>query len=477
MGLRAHSENEPVEPEPMGRPTDGDPAGDSHVRPRPNVDFRMIFDTHAAAVGRTLRYLGVPESDLMDAAQEVFLVVDRRFGEFEGRSSVSTWIRQICLRVALAYRRRRAQRREDLLEDPPEVVAEADQQTGVERREERALLTRLLDALDDDQQGGARPLRDRDVAHARGRRGGRMPAADRLFAAKGRAGAVARSDRSRRDAMKKDEGQPYGKPSMSALGPDPFGRLFEHARKDGFTRDETERLWRGVMAGSAASADPGRLNAGAHVPASASIGVGVKMAAVLLIGAGVAVTGVTLATRTTKQHDRNEARTAPTALASGVEAAPETSGPPVVSWEDLPRAGALGGESSFPRRHFRRRIDSPSSAEPSVRDPDAPSMADPVESEPPPPAGRRADPQTSEGALLLRARRQLASNPAAALELTGEDAERFPNGALSPEREVLAIDALVRLGRLPEARARLALLHVRYPQSPHLARLDALLHH
>jgi hypothetical protein len=276
--------------------------------------------------------------------------------------------------------------------------------------------------------------------------------------------------------MKKDEGQPYGKPSMNALGPAPLGRLFEQARKDGFTRDETERLWRGVMAGSAASADPGRLHAGAQVPASASIGVGVKMAAVLLIGAGVAVTGVTLATRTTKQHDRDEARMAPAALAAGVEAAPASSGPPVVSWEDLPRAGALGGESSFPRRHFRRRVDAPSSAEPSVRDPDAPSMADPVEPEPPV-AGRRADPQTTEGALLLRARRQLASNPAASLELTGEDAERFPNGALSPEREVLAIDALVRLGRLPEARARLALLHARYPQSPHLARLDALLHH
>jgi hypothetical protein len=276
--------------------------------------------------------------------------------------------------------------------------------------------------------------------------------------------------------MKKDEGQPYGRPSMSAPGPEPFGRLFEQARKDGFTRDETERLWRGVMAGSAASADPGRLHAGAHVPASASIGVGVKVAAILLIGAGVAVTGFTLATKTPRQHDRDEARTAPTALASGMEVAPASSGPPVVSWEDLPRAGALGGESSFPRRHFRRRLDSPSSAEPSVPDPDALSMADPVEPEPAP-AGRRADPQATEGALLLRARRQLASNPAAALELTGEDADRFPNGALSPEREVLAIDALVRLGRLPEARARLALLHVRYPQSPHLARLDALLHH
>jgi RNA polymerase sigma-70 factor (ECF subfamily) len=103
-------------------------------------------------VSRTLRYLGVPESDLMDAAQEVFLVVNRRFGEFEGRSTLSTWIRQICIRVALTYRRRRGRRREDILEEPPETVVDADQQAGLERREQRVLLNRLLDTLDDDQR-------------------------------------------------------------------------------------------------------------------------------------------------------------------------------------------------------------------------------------------------------------------------------------------------------------------------------------
>jgi RNA polymerase sigma-70 factor (ECF subfamily) len=122
------------------------------VRQRPNLDFRRIFDSQAPTVSRTLRYLGVPESDLMDAAQEVFLVVNRRFGEFEGRSTLSTWIRQICLRVALTYRRRRGRRREDILEDPPETVVDADQQAGLERREQRVLLNRLLDTLDDDQR-------------------------------------------------------------------------------------------------------------------------------------------------------------------------------------------------------------------------------------------------------------------------------------------------------------------------------------
>jgi RNA polymerase sigma-70 factor (ECF subfamily) len=103
-------------------------------------------------VARTLRYLGVPESELMDAAQEVFLVVNRRHREFEGRSSLSTWIRQICLRVALSTRRRRGRRREDVLEQPPDAGVDADQHALIERREQRAILNRLLDALDDDQR-------------------------------------------------------------------------------------------------------------------------------------------------------------------------------------------------------------------------------------------------------------------------------------------------------------------------------------
>ncbi len=125
----------------------------SRVLTRRSTDeFRQIFDGHAPAVTRTLRYLGVPESDLMDAAQEVFLVVNRRFREFEGRASLSTWIRQICLRVALSTRRRRGRRREDVVEQPPDAGEDADQHARIERGEQRVLLNRMLDALDDDQR-------------------------------------------------------------------------------------------------------------------------------------------------------------------------------------------------------------------------------------------------------------------------------------------------------------------------------------
>jgi RNA polymerase sigma-70 factor (ECF subfamily) len=153
MGPRTSSEDLQVPVQRLPHPSAALDGDDSRVLTRRSSnEFRQIFDSHAQAVTRTLRYLGVPESDLMDAAQEVFLVVNRRFREFQGRASLSTWIRQICLRVALSTRRRRGRRREEVVEQPPDAGADADQHARIERSEQRALLNGLLDALDDDQR-------------------------------------------------------------------------------------------------------------------------------------------------------------------------------------------------------------------------------------------------------------------------------------------------------------------------------------
>ncbi|MEO5725804.1 MAG: hypothetical protein ABI134_21245 [Byssovorax sp.] len=76
--------------------------------------------------------------------------------------------------------------------------------------------------------------------------------------------------------------------------------------------------------------------------------------------------------------------------------------------------------------------------------------------------------------LLHRALDALGSAPARALDLVNRHAARFPGSALGQEREVLAIDALVRLGRSSEARARAAAFAARFPASAHLHRLEAL---
>lgn len=113
------------------------------------MTFGEVYAQHFRFVWRSLRRLGVPESDAPDGVQDVFLIVHRRLPEFEGRSKITTWLYSICFRVArdrrkLAHIRRRAHDDEPLLDcadDRTDVGAEA------ERRQALALLEVILDEL------------------------------------------------------------------------------------------------------------------------------------------------------------------------------------------------------------------------------------------------------------------------------------------------------------------------------------------
>jgi RNA polymerase sigma-70 factor (ECF subfamily) len=111
-----------------------------------------VAELGARFVPQTLRYLGVPEQVLNDAAQDVLLVALRRLDDFEGRSTLTTWIYGICVRVAHDYRRKNRNNRELLVERMPEVTAPAHQETAIEQGEWRRALGRLLDELDENQR-------------------------------------------------------------------------------------------------------------------------------------------------------------------------------------------------------------------------------------------------------------------------------------------------------------------------------------
>jgi hypothetical protein len=64
------------------------------------------------------------------------------------------------------------------------------------------------------------------------------------------------------------------------------------------------------------------------------------------------------------------------------------------------------------------------------------------------------DSLAEEAALVESARGALGSDPSRALALTREHAQRFPTGQLGMEREIVAIQALQKLGRSAEARER-----------------------
>jgi RNA polymerase sigma-70 factor (ECF subfamily) len=82
---------------PIDRPP-SDPAGTSSPS--------ALYETHLHFVWRNLRRLGVTTQQLEDAAQDVFLVVHRRWNTFDpARSAVETWLFGIVMRVAHNHRR------------------------------------------------------------------------------------------------------------------------------------------------------------------------------------------------------------------------------------------------------------------------------------------------------------------------------------------------------------------------------------
>jgi hypothetical protein len=86
-------------------------------------------------------------------------------------------------------------------------------------------------------------------------------------------------------------------------------------------------------------------------------------------------------------------------------------------------------------------------------------------------AGPVADTEVS---LLDEAQAALRTDPQRALDLTAREASRFPAGSLTQEREVIAIEALARLGRIDDARARARQFFQTFPRSAHRLRIAAL---
>lgn len=109
------------------------------------MTLEEIYDQHADFVLRTLRRLGVPSTDLSDAAQEVFLTVHRSLGTFEGRCAVTTWLFTIC-RSTARDRRQRAHQRYEVGNDAA-LEAQADFSADTDAQAQRNQMAALLDAL------------------------------------------------------------------------------------------------------------------------------------------------------------------------------------------------------------------------------------------------------------------------------------------------------------------------------------------
>jgi RNA polymerase sigma-70 factor, ECF subfamily len=156
------SENEfgvPGEPTVVAVRSEGEPAelrfegAALPVERRPNVApeelgfAERIYRDHYEFVWRNARRLGAADEWVDDAVHEAFLVATRRLPEFEGRSSVRTWLFAITLRVVQRMRRDRARydaRLQALRAEPAQLGA-----TPHEREDAARQLRQLLAGLDE----------------------------------------------------------------------------------------------------------------------------------------------------------------------------------------------------------------------------------------------------------------------------------------------------------------------------------------
>jgi TolA-binding protein len=235
--------------------------------------------------------------------------------------------------------------------------------------------------------------------------------------------------------------------------PEELRNLLSAAREDVPSESQLKRvatrlgpLLGGAAIGTAAGAGAASTS-GATAGATGGVALGVKVGAALVAAGLVGGSAIWFATR------GNAPPPAPVRQPSAPLAAPAPATPPAARQPLLPPAASAATEQP---------------AEPA---PQSPKQAQPAEPATAGDSAKKAAPP--EASLLQAAQSALKTDPHRALALVEEHRRLYPHGALSQEREVIAIEALTRLGRTSEARKKANDFKQRYPDSAHESKVGA----
>lgn len=112
-----------------------------------------VYREHFYFVWRNARRLGVPEANLDDVVQDVFIVVHRRLADFDGRVQLRSWIFGILEHVVRGYRRRYQRKSARCVPFPHDSMSASDPMPSelAERAERVEVLEMLLGQLDEDK--------------------------------------------------------------------------------------------------------------------------------------------------------------------------------------------------------------------------------------------------------------------------------------------------------------------------------------
>lgn len=395
------------------------------------LDLEAVHAEHVDFVWASLQRLGVREPDLQDLTQDVFMIVHDRLHTFDASLPMPPWLFGICRKVAAAHRRKAYVRREK----PTAAVA------------------------DDQVQGGPGP---EDAAQARQARARLDSLLDELDPEKRAVLVMFEIDELPCETIAVQLGIPVGTV---------YSRL--HSARKAFEKAlERSRARDARLAAVPVAA--GLLATLKGVAAAAGIGAG---SALVLIGA---VTLVEARLDSASSPSAAPAVSAPGAQAPTAPAGASPDSPPsshpaieqppedavpasprgALSPSPPPPEDAVPSDPAIKNTHSGHSPSPGGATSPGVDIPSAPSGAPPA-----------ADPLLREAQLLDQARALLAASPSAALSRLDQHARQFPQGKLGLERELLTIEALRRLGRGAEARARGETLLARSAGTPYEARV------
>jgi len=234
---------------------------------------------------------------------------------------------------------------------------------------------------------------------------------------------------------------------LLAVGQDAFGPRPEQLAQLGSLVAGLGAAGAGATGAAGGTGISGGIHAVSHGLGKSAL---LKLATLVVLGGGAAGGAWTIV------HGRSVEGPAVVATSIRSSAPPSANASRVVV-EAAPTAEPSPPENVAPSATAVR----PSAPRPTVSAPHA-VVAAPVLD--PAPSAPTAPPETELG-LLKRALGLVATRPLEALRALDESAARFPHGLLEQEREVLAIEALMKAGRVDEARTRAAAFRAAFPHS------------
>jgi RNA polymerase sigma-70 factor (ECF subfamily) len=123
------------------------------LTPRQRELFDALYREHFDFVFRNLRRLGVAESGIDDALQDVYMVALRRIAEFREGTHAKAWLFAILSRVSSSHRRSQRRRGSpvELAEERIEAVMTGPFDQAAQQQARRILQT-FLERLDDNRR-------------------------------------------------------------------------------------------------------------------------------------------------------------------------------------------------------------------------------------------------------------------------------------------------------------------------------------